>query len=126
MDDPLARMMYQEHILDLYQHPHNFGNLKDATHKHQEHNPLCGDEVTMQIIIKDGKVEQIKFIGKGCAISMAAASMLTDKVKGKQISEIMKLKKEDIMEMMLVPLGPVRLKCALLSLETLQKAVQSK
>ena len=123
MDDEVARMMYQEHILDLYQHPHNFGNLKDATHKHHEHNPLCGDEVTMQVILKNNKVDQVKFQGKGCAISMASASMLTDKIKGKSVQEIMKLKKEDITEMLNIPLGPVRLKCALLSLETLQKAV---
>lgn len=126
MDDHMARMMYQEHILDLYQHPHNFGSLKTATHKHTENNPLCGDEVTIQVEMSNSKIEQIKFLGKGCAISMASASMLTDKVKGKEVSEVMKLKKEDILEMMHIPIGPVRLKCALLSLETLQKAVQRK
>ena len=123
MDDHLARQMYQEHILDLYQNPHNFGSLKGATHVHKENNPLCGDEIEIQVIIKNDAVEQVKFIGKGCAISMAASSMLTDLVKGKTVKEIMKLGKEDILTMMNIPIGPVRIKCALLSLETLQKTI---
>ena len=126
MDETEARQMYQEHILDLYQHPHNFGILKDATHHHKGNNPLCGDEVEMQVQIHDGKIAQIKFKGKGCAISMAAASLLTDHAKGKTINEIKALTKDDILAMMHIPIGPVRIKCALLSLETLHKTLPSK
>jgi nitrogen fixation protein NifU and related proteins len=124
MDDQLAREMYKEHILDHYKHPHNFGNLDNPTNEDTESNPLCGDEITIQLILKDNKVEDIKFKGKGCAISMAAASLLTDKVKEMTVDQIKELKKEEILEMLMIPIGPVRIKCALISLETLRKCVR--
>ena len=123
IDDQLARQMYQEHILELYKHPHNSGKLEGATGKHQSFNPLCGDNITMQVAVRNGKVENIKFIGAGCAISIAAASMLTDAVKGKTVSEIMKMKREDLLSMVKIPVSHVRLKCVLLPLEALQRAL---
>jgi len=126
MDEALAREMYKEHILDLYKYPHNFGKLEEASHFHRSYNPLCGDDITIQLVIKDGKVEQVKFLGRGCAISMASASLLTDDIKGKSIEEVRAITKEAILEMLEIPIGPVRLKCALLCWEALQEAVVKK
>ncbi len=119
----LAEEMYREHILELYKHPENFGILKNATKTYTLNNPLCGDEITMQVIIQDNNVKDVKFLGKGCAISMASASLLTDKVKGMNVKDVVKLTKDDVTKMLEIPLSPVRLKCALLSLETLQKTI---
>ena len=126
MDDVLAREMYKEHILDLYKYPHNFGKLEEASHSHRSYNPLCGDDITIQLVITEGKVEQVKFLGRGCAISMASASLLTDEIKGKTVEEVQSLTQEDILEMLQIPIGPVRMKCALLCWEALQEAVVKK
>ncbi len=115
--------MYQENILDHYKHPHNFGKMSNASVHHQEYNPLCGDHIEMFVHIEDGKIRNIRFSGKGCAISQASASMLTDAVKGKPIAEIETLSKEKILEMLGITLSPVRLKCALLPLDTLKNSI---
>ena len=115
--------MYREHILDLYKHPHNFGNLENATHKHKEYNPLCGDEVEIQLEIKNNLIENVKFIGRGCTISIASASLLTDNIKGKNFAEVKNISKDDILNMLNIPISPGRIKCVLLSLEALRKAI---
>lgn len=122
-DEVLAHEMYREHILDLFSHPHNFGKLQHPTHRCHEFNPLCGDEVTVEVEAKQGKVSSIKFNGKGCAISIASASLVTDRAKGMPLDKAMKLTTEDVLGMLQIPIGPVRLKCALLPLEALQKAI---
>jgi len=122
MDD--ARAMYQEHILELYRYPLNFGSLENPSHEHTEYNPLCGDKVTIQLMINDGKIDKVKFTGEGCAISIAAASLVTESVKGKTVEEVRALGVKEILELLEIPIGPVRLKCALLSLETVHKAVR--
>lgn len=124
MEATLARELYQEHILDLFKHPHNFGVLDNATHAHTENNPLCGDEVTMHVVMKNEKVEDVRFTGHGCAISTASASLVTDKVKGMAKSDVTKMTADEVVSMLMIPIGPVRLKCALLALETIQKTVQ--
>ena len=117
-------MMYQENILDHYKSPRNFGKLENPSIHHHEKNPLCGDEIDMFLVIdKNKNIVDVKFYGHGCAISQASASMLTEKIKGKNINEIEKLSKEDILEMLGIPISPVRLKCALLSLDTLKNSV---
>ena len=119
-----AEMMYQENILDHYKNPRNFGKIENASVHHHEKNPLCGDELDMFLVIdKNKKVADVKFNGHGCAISQASASMLTEHVKGKSIDELKKMTKEDILEMLGIPLSPVRLKCALLSLDTLKNSI---
>ena len=116
--------MYQENILDHYKSPRNFGNLENASVHHHEKNPLCGDELDMFLIIdKDKNIAEIKIHPHGCAISVASASMLSEEIKGKSIKEIEKLKKESILEMLGIPISPVRLKCALLSLDTLKNSI---
>ena len=115
--------IYQEQILDHYKNPRNFGKIDNATVHHHEYNPLCGDEIEMFLIIKDDKIADVRINGHGCAISQASASMLSEKIKGKNLEELKKLTKEDILEMLGIPLSPVRLKCALLSLDTFKNAI---
>lgn len=115
--------LYHQNILDHYKHPHNFGKMSNASVRHQEHNPLCGDEIEMFLRIEEGKIADVHFSGKGCAISQASASMLTDAIKGKTFSEIEKTDKDKILEMLGITLSPVRLKCAMLSLDTLKNAI---
>jgi len=116
--------IYQENILDHYKSPRNHGKIENPSVHHHEYNPLCGDEIEMFLIIdKNKKVVDIKFQGHGCAISQASASMLTEEAKGKGVDDIKKLTKENILEMLGIPISPVRLKCALLSLDTLKNSI---
>ena len=116
MDD-----FYREFILDHYKNPHNFGELPDATHQYHDTNPLCGDEITMYLKVGAGdRVEDVRFAGKGCAISQASASILTDEVKGKTLDELKAIDREHVLENLGITLTPARLKCALLSLKALK------
>lgn len=115
--------IYREVILDHYKHPRNFGHLPKPDAKVEEGNVTCGDRIVMEISVKGGVVSDIRFSGEGCAISQASASMLTEKVKGMKTSDILKLKTDDIIEMLGTTLTPSRTKCAVLPLEVLTKAV---
>jgi nitrogen fixation protein NifU and related proteins len=116
--------MYREIILDHYKHPRNFGHLPHAIATANAYNATCGDKIVMEISVNGKKeIEDIRFSGVGCAISQASASMLTEKVKGMKISEVMKLKTHDIMNMLETTLTPSRVKCATLPLEVLMKAL---
>ncbi len=115
--------IYRENILDHYKNPRNKGKVKDANAHHKELNPLCGDEIEFTLKIKDKKIEQIKFDGHGCAISQASASMLAEFLEKKMIKDAIEITKEDIFEMLSVQLSAPRVKCALLPLEVLQKAI---
>lgn len=117
--------IYQDIILDHYQHPRNFGTL-DGEEIVSLENPSCGDSITMQTKIENGRIVDIAFQGKGCAISQASASMLTEFVKGKTRKEVDGLDKNAILKLLGIDLSPARLKCALLSLQTLQKLLDSK
>lgn len=114
--------MYQEIILDHYRNPHNKGEMKDATVRAHDYNPLCGDEIAMYLKINSNKITDVRFSGKGCAISQASASMLTDFVKGKTLDNIKKLGRDDVLKMLGIEISAVRLKCALLSLKVLKVA----
>jgi len=119
MDD-----FYRENILDHYRHPHNKGELAQPTHTHQEDNPLCGDVIRIDLHVNENDViDQVRFSGEGCAISLASASMLTEMLEGKTLEQAKQLGKEDILAALGIELGPVRLKCALLSLKVLKGAV---
>ena len=115
--------LYQERILQHATHPHNFGRLPSATHKIVLDNPLCGDKIQMEVEVQDGVAIHVRFTGKGCAISKASASLLTDAAQGKAISELRKWDKVSMMKMLGIELGPNRLKCALLPLEALQRLI---
>ena len=117
--------IYREVILDYYRNPRNFGRLEKFDIDARDTNPLCGDEIEMQVRVGEGKkIEEIKFIGKGCAISQASASMLTELAKGKELDWVRQLSKEDIFKMLGNPdLGPSRVKCALLGMKVLKTGV---
>jgi nitrogen fixation NifU-like protein len=115
--------MYQEQILDHYKNPRNFGTLEEAEHQAHDNNPLCGDDIAFYLKVKDGVVEDVRFEGQGCAISQASASLLTLKVKGKTLEAIKAFDKDTILEMLGIPVSPVRMKCALLSLQVVKQAV---
>ncbi|MCC7161073.1 MAG: SUF system NifU family Fe-S cluster assembly protein [Anaerolineae bacterium] len=118
MDD-----LYKEVILDHNQHPHNQGALPDATHSFEDVNPLCGDRVRMELRVENGIVADVRFTGKGCAISQATASMLTDEIKGKSLDEIKHINKQAVLDMLGIPLGLTRVKCALLPLKVIKASV---
>jgi nitrogen fixation protein NifU and related proteins len=118
MDD-----LYREHILDHYKNPRNHGTLDDPKVSVEGQNPLCGDHLQLDVRVEDGRVAAIRFSGKGCAISQAATSMLTEMVEGKPVDEVAALGREDIVEEVGIPLSPMRLKCALLGLGTLKVAL---
>lgn len=115
--------MYAETILEHYKHPHNHGQLEKRNAEHNEYNPLCGDSVTIYLLIENNKIADIKFVGRGCAISQAATSMLTDEVKNKTLEHIKKLDRSDILDLLGVEISPARMKCALLGIKTLKLAV---
>ena len=117
--------IYRELILEYYRNPRNFGKLEKYDINAHDTNPLCGDEVDMQIRVGDGQeIEEIKFSGKGCAISQASASMLTELAKGKQLDWVKQVSKEDVFKMLGNPdLGPSRVKCALLGMKVLKTGV---
>jgi nitrogen fixation NifU-like protein len=116
--------LYRELILDHYKHPRNAGRLTAPTHAHKEHNPSCGDVIDMTLLVGEGgRVEDVRFEGRGCAVSQASASLLTEKVKGMAVDGVKALKQEDVFAMLAVPVHGSRIKCALLPLKALHKAL---
>ena len=118
MDD-----LYRDYILEHYRRPHNFGPLEDATVSREGANPLCGDRITLQLGVKDGVVQAVGFTGRGCAISQASASLLTDEIKGKPIEEVEAFGADDLLDLLGIEISPARLKCAMLSHDTLRGAL---
>ncbi|HET7449064.1 MAG TPA: SUF system NifU family Fe-S cluster assembly protein [Gaiellaceae bacterium] len=117
--------MYREVILDHYKNPRGHGALEDADAYAEGQNPLCGDEVSIYVrFAEDGEtIEDVGFEGRGCAISQAATSMLTEMVKGRKAEEVATLPKDDLLEEIGIPLTPIRLKCAILGLGVLKVAL---
>jgi nitrogen fixation protein NifU and related proteins len=117
----LSDDIYREIILDHYRNPRNKGKLTDADVSIHDSNPLCGDEIDIHLKVEEGKIKNIKFEGRGCAISQASASMLTEMVIEKPLSAVKEIAKNDVLENIgLLNLGPARIKCALLSLKVLK------
>jgi len=115
MDD-----LYRDYILEHYRRPHNFGVLESPTVSFEGANPLCGDRITMQLTVADGVVTEVGFTGRGCAISQASASLLTDEIKGKPIESVVGFGATDLLELLGIEISPARLKCAMLSFDSLQ------
>ena len=111
---------YREYILDHYKNPRNFGRLENPDISHVEDNPLCGDVIGMDFRVRDGVIEDIKFHGRGCAISQASASLLTERLKGLALEDAKKINKEDVLGELGIQISPARIKCALLSLKVLK------
>jgi nitrogen fixation NifU-like protein len=118
--------VYTEILLDHYRSPRNYGSIESPSAQITEHNPLCGDTVHFSLKIQDGKIVDIKFVGQGCSISQGAASILTELVKAKSVAETQAITEADFLKILGIPLGPNREKCALLSLNALKKAIQTK
>lgn len=119
MDD-----FYREIIIDRYKNPHYRGSVNPADISFEDDNPLCGDFIRIELQVSDeGIIDDAKFDGHGCAISQASADLLLESIHGKSIDEVKKLTKDDILNLLGIELGPVRLKCALLSLKVLKAGV---
>lgn len=114
--------IYQENILDHYHHPRNHGKIKGSVVITRD-NPSCGDVISLSILLEAGVVHDAKFEGSGCAISQAAASMLTEEIIGKTKEDVQKMSKNDILELLGIEISLGRLKCALLALETVHEAL---
>jgi nitrogen fixation NifU-like protein len=119
MDD-----LYRDYILEHYRRPHNFGVLENATSTQEGANPLCGDRITLQLRVTGDQIAAVGFTGRGCAISQASASLLTDEIKGKPVETASAITASDVLDLLGIEISPARMKCALLSLETLQGALE--
>ena len=115
--------LYREASLDHYKHPRHKGHLASPDLHFHDHNPFCGDEITIELKVENGVVVDAAFDGRGCAISQATASMLMEEIVGKPLDELKQIDKEYILEMLGIEIGPVRLKCALLPLKVLKASV---
>ena len=116
--------LYHEELLDHYKRPRNQGTLENSDFSAGVFNPLCGDQVLMQGTLKNGCIETCLFQAKGCVISLASASLVTELVKGKKVEVVMNLSKQDILDVVKLQLGPNRLRCALIALEAVQNGLK--
>jgi nitrogen fixation NifU-like protein len=115
--------LYREYILEHYKHPHNWGELDSPDLEAHDLNPLCGDELRVQLAVgDDGEITGIAFNGHGCAISQAAASMISDEVKGMKVDELMRLDRSSILDLLGIDISATRMKCAMLALKVLKSA----
>ena len=121
----MAYDMYQEIILQHYRTPANFGTLPAPDLSGEESNPLCGDHILLQLKLSHDRtsVDEVRFSGDGCAISVASTSLLTQKVKGMKLDEVQRLTREDVLKLVGIPLSPVRVKCALTGFSALGRAL---
>ncbi|MGP8075427.1 MAG: iron-sulfur cluster assembly scaffold protein [Thermoplasmata archaeon] len=117
--------MYQEVILQHYRTPKNFGPLPEADRIGEESNPLCGDHITLRLKVDPAtqKISEVRFQGDGCAISVASTSMLTEKVEGLTLEQAGQLTRDDVLQLLGIPLSPVRVKCALTGFAALGRAL---
>jgi nitrogen fixation protein NifU and related proteins len=118
MDD-----LYREQILEHYKQPHNWGEIEEADLEFEDFNPLCGDELKVQLVVGgDGRIETVRFSGHGCAISQASASMASDEVIGMPVDELLKLDRSFVLDLLGIDISATRMKCALLALKVLKGA----
>ncbi len=116
-------MDYREYILEHYRNPRNYGKLDKPDVHAEDTNPLCGDQLGMDLMVEGDLVKEVRFQGRGCAISQSAASMLSEMIEGKTVAEVRALGKEDVLDALGVPISPARTKCAFLSLRVLHRGL---
>lgn len=116
--------LYQVNILEHYKHPHRSGKLDNPTTSSEHANPLCGDSISIQLRVENGKIVDGKFTGEGCVLSQAAASILMDELMQKEAAEVKKWPVQKILDLLKIQVGPNRQKCALLSLDSAQDALK--
>jgi nitrogen fixation NifU-like protein len=107
--------MYRQQILDHYKNPRNYGEIEEPTYTHVGENPMCGDEIAVDVLLENGHIEQVAFRGDGCAISQASASMLSERLTGADVEELVEMDRDDVIEMLGVDISPMRVKCAVLA-----------
>jgi nitrogen fixation NifU-like protein len=115
--------LYREQILEHYKNPHHFGELRDADITQEGDNPLCGDVVTLYLKMDDGHLKDVRFRGRGCAISQASASILTDLIVGKPLAELKSFPTQELLDELGIQISPARMKCATLAVNTLRVAL---
>jgi nitrogen fixation NifU-like protein len=121
--DIMTDSIYREIILDHFKNPRNKGTLDPHDYSAEDVNPLCGDEVRIDLRVNDDVVSEVRFEGRGCAVSQASASILTEMIEGKSLAELKALTKDDLLEEIGIPVSPARLKCALLPLNVLRTSI---
>ena len=114
--------LYRDYILDHYKNPRNFGELEQHDLQWRDHNPLCGDELGVHIVVEDGKIADLKWHGQGCAISQAAASIASEELIGMPVDDVSKLNADWVIDQLGIEISPTRRKCALLSLKVMRGA----
>jgi nitrogen fixation NifU-like protein len=119
----MAMDYYREYILDHYRNPRNYGKLDQPDVHAEDSNPLCGDQLAMDLLVDGDRIKEVRFQGRGCAISQAAASMLSEKIEGKTVQEVVALSKDDVLEDLGIAISPARTKCAFLSLRVLHRGL---
>ena len=119
----MAESLYREIVLDYYRNPRNRGTLDPADYSYEDTNPLCGDEVRIDLRVEDGRVADVKFTGRGCAVSQASTSILTELIQDMPLDEVKALTKDDLLDELGIPVSPARMKCALLGLKVLKAGI---
>lgn len=114
--------LYRSYILDHYKNPRNHGTLEPHDLEHHDHNPLCGDEMGVHIRVKEGRIEDLRFHGQGCAISQAAASIASEELIGMEVEKVGALPADWVIDLLGIPISPTRRKCALLNLKVMRGA----
>ena len=125
-DDLAEDTMYRELILEEYKHPQNKGTLPHPTNTAHVRNPLCGDELTVTLIVKNDVINDVKFQGVGCAISQASASLFTEHIKRKTVDEVLAMDEQEIIALLGFAPNPMRMKCAVLALRGVANALEKK
>lgn len=115
--------IYREIILEHYKNPSNRGTLEPSDFSYQDVNPLCGDEIRIDVRVEDDRISEIRFSGRGCAVSQASASILTEMVEGKSLDEVRSIGRDELLEEIGIPVSPARMKCAMLGLKVLKAGV---
>lgn len=115
--------IYREIILEHYKNPSNRGELDPADFTYEDVNPLCGDEIRIDVRVADERISEIRFSGRGCAVSQASASILTEMADGKTLDEVKTIGKNELLEEIGIPVSPARMKCAMLGLKVLKAGI---